>query len=186
MVRVGTVVHQQPASSRVVASVRKHRAVAAAGRQLIAMSSVFPTNLQFVETNKELLSTLPPPMAAAAYYRNEDLYMVRSTQHECGGLRSRDIAYTKPGQTTLFCAHVKKWNLPWMMLIMAIHISALPSHPHVLCCRAPLLPHSLMHCRRAAAQLQLRAALNATRCWTSLPTSGQSVRAVCSAGWLGA
>lgn len=32
--------------------------------------------LQFVETNKELLSELPPPMAAAAYYRNEDLYMV--------------------------------------------------------------------------------------------------------------
>lgn len=34
------------------------------------------TALQFVETNKELLADLPPPMAAAAYYRNEDLYMV--------------------------------------------------------------------------------------------------------------
>jgi hypothetical protein len=32
--------------------------------------------MQFVETNKELLSELPPPMAAAAYYRNADLYMV--------------------------------------------------------------------------------------------------------------
>lgn len=31
---------------------------------------------QFVETNKEKLSELPPPLAAAAYYRNEDLYMV--------------------------------------------------------------------------------------------------------------
>jgi hypothetical protein len=36
--------------------------------------------LQFVETNKELLSELPPPMAAAAYYRNEDLYMVSQWQ----------------------------------------------------------------------------------------------------------
>lgn len=35
--------------------------------------------MQFVETNKDLLSELPPPMAAAAYYRNADLYMVRWT-----------------------------------------------------------------------------------------------------------
>jgi ubiquinol oxidase len=31
---------------------------------------------QFVETNGELLAQLPPPMVAAEYYRNEDLYMV--------------------------------------------------------------------------------------------------------------
>jgi hypothetical protein len=36
--------------------------------------------LQFVETNKEKLSELPPPLAAAAYYRNEDLYMVREAR----------------------------------------------------------------------------------------------------------
>jgi ubiquinol oxidase len=32
---------------------------------------------QFVETNQEALAQLPPPLVAAAYYRNEDLYMVR-------------------------------------------------------------------------------------------------------------
>jgi hypothetical protein len=31
---------------------------------------------QFVESNEELLKELPPPMVAAAYYRNADLYMV--------------------------------------------------------------------------------------------------------------
>lgn len=31
---------------------------------------------QFVETNEALLKELPPPIVAAAYYRNEDLYMV--------------------------------------------------------------------------------------------------------------
>lgn len=39
--------------------------------------------VQFVETNKELLSELPPPLAAAAYYRNEDLYMVRGVRESC-------------------------------------------------------------------------------------------------------
>uniref|UniRef100_A0A383WPK4 Ubiquinol oxidase n=1 Tax=Tetradesmus obliquus TaxID=3088 RepID=A0A383WPK4_TETOB len=31
---------------------------------------------QFVESNQEALAALPPPLVAAAYYRNEDLYMV--------------------------------------------------------------------------------------------------------------
>lgn len=31
---------------------------------------------QFVESNKELLASLAPPMVAAAYYRNQDLYIV--------------------------------------------------------------------------------------------------------------
>lgn len=51
------------------------------------------TAVQFVETNKELLADLPPPMAAAAYYRNEDLYMVGVSTEclfpllpACGGL----------------------------------------------------------------------------------------------------
>jgi hypothetical protein len=32
---------------------------------------------QFVEANEAALAELPPPLTAAAYYRNEDLYMVR-------------------------------------------------------------------------------------------------------------
>ncbi|KAF6256800.1 plastid terminal oxidase [Scenedesmus sp. NREL 46B-D3] len=39
---------------------------------------------QFVETNEELLSELPPPMVAAAYYRNDDLYMFDELQ-TCSG-----------------------------------------------------------------------------------------------------
>jgi ubiquinol oxidase len=42
------------------------------------------TYTQFVETNREALAELPPPMAAAAYYRNEDLYMFDALQ-TCSG-----------------------------------------------------------------------------------------------------
>eukprot|EP00879_Flechtneria_rotunda_P027372 GHRR01029320.1.p2 GENE.GHRR01029320.1~~GHRR01029320.1.p2 ORF type:complete len:127 (+),score=30.21 GHRR01029320.1:301-681(+) len=31
---------------------------------------------QFVESNRQLLAELPPPIVAAEYYRNSDLYMV--------------------------------------------------------------------------------------------------------------
>lgn len=48
--------------------------------------------LQFVETNKEALAELPPPMAAAAYYRNEDLYMVRPNS-SCIAAQTKLAAY---------------------------------------------------------------------------------------------
>ncbi len=35
------------------------------------------TYAQFVESNAEALKQLPPPQVAAAYYLNEDLYMVQ-------------------------------------------------------------------------------------------------------------
>jgi hypothetical protein len=35
---------------------------------------------QFVETNRELLSQLPPPLAAVAYYRSADLYLFDAVQ----------------------------------------------------------------------------------------------------------
>lgn len=38
------------------------------------------TYAQFVETNEALLKELPPPLVAAAYYRNEDLYMFDELQ----------------------------------------------------------------------------------------------------------
>ncbi|WIA18851.1 hypothetical protein OEZ85_003529 [Tetradesmus obliquus] len=39
---------------------------------------------QFVESNQEALAALPPPLVAAAYYRNEDLYMFDELQ-TCSG-----------------------------------------------------------------------------------------------------
>jgi ubiquinol oxidase len=37
----------------------------------------------FVDTNESLLKELPPPLVAASYYRNADLYMVRGVQGGC-------------------------------------------------------------------------------------------------------
>jgi hypothetical protein len=53
--------------------------------------------LQFVETNKEALAELPPPMAAAAYYRNEDLYMVRQAAVDRAVLRSQRWPHVAAG-----------------------------------------------------------------------------------------
>lgn len=39
------------------------------------------TYTEFVAQNEDLLKSLPPPMVAAAYYRNEDLYMVSLSRH---------------------------------------------------------------------------------------------------------
>jgi ubiquinol oxidase len=44
------------------------------------------TYAQFVETNEALLKELPPPLVAAAYYRNEDLYMVGGWGGSDGGV----------------------------------------------------------------------------------------------------
>eukprot|EP00878_Enallax_costatus_P016845 GHUV01017681.1.p1 GENE.GHUV01017681.1~~GHUV01017681.1.p1 ORF type:complete len:375 (+),score=118.45 GHUV01017681.1:809-1933(+) len=52
---------------------------------------------QFVESNKELLASLPPPMVAAAYYRNQDLYIFDELQ-TCSG---PDVPLRRPPCDTL-------------------------------------------------------------------------------------
>eukprot|EP00775_Hariotina_reticulata_P004226 gene4226-4475_t len=52
---------------------------------------------QFVETNEQLLKELPPPMVAASYYRNEDLYMFDELQ-TCSG---PDTPLRRPACNTL-------------------------------------------------------------------------------------
>ena len=42
----------------------------------------------FVETNKDLLATIPPPKVALNYYLNEDLYMV---SHESGSESESEV-----------------------------------------------------------------------------------------------
>lgn len=36
----------------------------------------------FLEANKELLATIPPPMVALNYYKNQDLYLVSGQQSQ--------------------------------------------------------------------------------------------------------
>ncbi len=42
------------------------------------MRCVHAPAAQFIDENKELLASIPPPMVALNYYRNEDLYLFDS------------------------------------------------------------------------------------------------------------